>query len=168
MRRRRLSSLLPVVAVVLTLVAPATVAAASGPGGDASLRADLDGSPIELVDVGRWYCEDFAPPAVHCFSTAKALEARTAAVLSTTAVDFVTVYEYPSFAGNYMHMSQDYSVLATIGWNDRISSFKGRNYQSGVFFVDWFYSGASWNFCCNSLVTSLGSFDNTFSSVHRV
>ena len=64
-------------------------------------------------------------------------------------------------------MSEDYSVLSLIGWNDRISSFKGRNSQLGAFYVDWFYSGTVWAFCCNQQVANLGSYSNTFSSIRR-
>ena len=34
-------------------------------------------------------------------------------------------------------------------------------------FTDWLFGGSSWPFCCNSQVASLGSYDNTFSSVQR-
>ena len=66
-----------------------------------------------------------------------------------------------------MHVSQDYSALATIGWNDRISSFKARNSETGAFFTDWFYSGSSWPFCCNTQQPTLNAYDNLFSSIRR-
>lgn len=142
---------------------PATAKTASSE----MLSADLDGAPIKLAEVGRWYCDDFSYPVIHCFSTPEVLESRTSAVLATAAVDFVTVYELGLFAGSFMHMSQDYTALVTIGWNDRISSLKGRNSERSHFYVDWFYGGTSYSVCCNGQLGSLGSFDNTFSSVHR-
>jgi hypothetical protein len=151
-------------AFVLGALTPTTAAAATGSG---DLTADLDGRPIKLELVGNWYCDDFSYPAIHCFSSPQNETMRTASVLAVTAVDFVTVYEYTSWAGSYMHMSQDYTVLATIGWNDRISSLKGRNSETSHFYVDWFNGGASYALCCNSQISSLGSFDNTFSSVRR-
>jgi len=57
--------------------------------------------------------------------------------------------------------------LITIGWNDRMSSFKARNGETGRFWTDWFNGGSSWPFCCNSQVSGLGAYDNTFSSVQR-
>ena len=64
-----------------------------------------------------------------------------------------------------MYMSDDYQVLATIGWNDRISSFIVKNSMTGKFWTDWFYGGSYYYFCCNSQVQYLGGYDNTFSSV---
>jgi hypothetical protein len=37
--------------------------------------------------------------------------------------------------------------------------------MSGKFWTDWLYSGNYWYFCCNSQVSSLGRYDDTFSSV---
>jgi hypothetical protein len=138
----------------------------AGAGPPPDLRADLDGLPIPLVEVGRHFCDDFSYPTIHCFTRADDLETRSAAAL-TAGVTYVTIYEYATFAGAYMHVSEDYTVLAWIGWNDRISSFKGRNSELGAFYTDWFYSGTADQFCCNELAYSLGGFDNTFSSVHR-
>ncbi|MES2210036.1 MAG: hypothetical protein V4515_07605 [Chloroflexota bacterium] len=165
MRRRRFRvGLLVALAVALSGVPASTLAA---PSEADQLSADLDGKPIQLVDVGNWYCDDFSYPAIHCFRDPKELEARATLILATTAIDYVTVYDQTTFAGSYMHMSEDYTVLALIGWNDRVSSLKGRNSQSGHFYVDWFFGGAIFGFCCNQQLTSLGSYDNTFSSVHR-
>jgi hypothetical protein len=79
----------------------------------------------------------------------------------------VTIWDGAAFSGAFMNVSQDYSVLATIGWNDKISSFKGRNSETGTFYTDWFYGGSFWAFCCNAQLSSLGSYNNTFSSVLR-
>lgn len=88
------------------------------------------------------------------------------AVAAGTGV-YATVYEYTTFQGSYMHMSQNYTCLACIGWNDRISSFVVLNSQSGNFYTDWFYGGSVYGFCCNQERYSLGGYDNTFSSVYR-
>lgn len=140
---------------------------AAKPASAEKLTADLDGQPIKLSDVGRWYCDDFSYPAIHCYSSPALLEGQVGALAAVAAVDYVTVYEYSSFAGSYMHMSQDYTALVTIGWSDRISSLKVRNSQQLHFYVDWFYGGTRYFACCNSQVSSLGTLDNTFSSVHR-
>jgi len=66
-----------------------------------------------------------------------------------------------------MNVSQDYAALSAIGWNDRISSFRGRNSETGQFWTDWFYGGTWYAFCCNTSVSNLGSFNNTFSSIQR-
>jgi hypothetical protein len=150
----------------LTAGLAAPPAASAGPPGPV-VTARLDGKPIPVADIPRYYCDDFSFPVIECSVDDEAIDARLSAMLSVTAVVYVTIYDQPLFAGAFMHVSQDYSVLATIGWNDRISSFKGRNSETGSFNTDWFYGGTTWSFCCNSQVGSLNAYDNTFSSVRR-
>lgn len=151
---------------LLAPLSPALAHASGGAGPNGGLSADLNGKPIPLVQVGNHFCDDFDYPLIHCFTTASALDASDAQVLSATSVEYVTIYDYPLYAGSYMHVSQDYTVLATIGWNDRVSSFIVRNGQEGHFYTDWFYGGTGYYFCCSQMVNGLGSYDNTFSSVH--
>lgn len=154
--------------VAMSLFAvPVGVRPAFAIGPISELAAELDGKPIKLVEVGDWYCHDFTYPLIQCFTDPTVLEAHTDSIQATTAVDYVTVYEYTGFAGSYMHMSQDYTGLVWIGWSDRISSLKGRNSQTSHFYVDWYFGGAIYAVCCNVQLTSLGSRDNVFSSVHR-
>jgi hypothetical protein len=134
---------------------------------DPELTATLDGKPIPLEDVGKYDCDDFSYPEIRCYSTRVLADSRALVVNVLTSIDYVTVYNLTSFGGAYMNMSQDYTTLATIGWSDRISSFKGRNGETGIFYVDWFYTGTWYAFCCNTQVGNLGSFSNTFSSMHR-
>jgi hypothetical protein len=162
-RSRRRAMLLAAGLLLISLFAPIS-ASASDPG-NTDLKALLDGKPIPLDEVGKWYCEDFGYRVIHCFSDPKALETEVAPSLATASVTYVVVYEYPTFQGAYMYISDNYTVLGVIGWNDRVSSFSVRNSMSGWFWVDWFYGGTGWSFCCNSQVGSLGSFDNSFSSV---
>lgn len=154
--------------------------ASARPASDPAMHADLDGQPLAVVEVGNHYCHDLDYPAIHCFSDPEALETEMnsgdslagasgfagASAAAGTGV-YATVYEYTTFQGSYMHMSQNYTCLACIGWNDRISSFVALNSQSGNFYTDWFYGGTVYGFCCNQQKTGLGSFDNTFSSVYR-
>jgi hypothetical protein len=150
--------------------------AAARPISDPTMHADLDGKPIALVEVGEHYCHDLDFPAIHCFTDPEALEsvmgstdsfaARAMNAAAATGV-YATIYEYPTFQGSYMHMSQNYTCLACIGWNDRISAYVVKNSQSGNFYTDWYYGGTVYGFCCNQQIPTLGSFDNTFSSVYR-
>jgi hypothetical protein len=157
--------------IMAALASPSTVGAADevDAARASGIRADLDGRPIDLVNVGRYYCHDFAYPQIHCFSRAADLEARASRILdaSSSSLDYAIIYDFATFAGPYMYMSQDYTVLAWIGWNDRIGSFLVRNSQSGKFWTDWFFGGSYYGFCCNQQVTYLGVYDNTFSSVYR-
>lgn len=148
--------------------------ASARPSADPTMHADLDGKPIALVEVGNHYCHDLDFPVIHCFTNPEALEGEIERVDSKSATSlaagtgvYVTVYEYGLYQGSYMHMSQNYTCLSCIGWNDRISSFAVRNSQSGNFYTDWFYGGTVYGFCCNQEPGGLGSYDNTFSSVYR-
>jgi hypothetical protein len=166
-RRVRARVLVAVLTIMVGALLPGT-AVAAGRSSD-GLRADLDGYPIKLAEVGKHYCHDFDYPVVHCFSKASDLE-RTESVSTAAAaagVQYVTAYDYTGFQGSYMHFSQNYTVLAWIGWNDRISSFVVHNGQSGNFYWDWYYGGASYGWCCNQQFTGLGAWDNAFSSVYR-
>ena len=156
--------------VVVALVAAASLAQpqpARAGNGDSQLSATLDGKPIPLEDVGKYLCDDFSYPVITCLSSRILMDARAAAVTLLTGVDYVTIWDGANFAGASMNVSEDYSVLSLIGWNDRISSFKGRNSETGAFYVDWFYGGAWWTFCCNQQTSNLGTFSNTFSSIRR-
>ena len=143
----------------------AVPAAAAGP--PERITAFADGRPIAIEDIPDYYCDDFSYPVIQCSSIPLVSESRAMTAALFSAADYVTIYENPTYVGSYMHLSQDYTALLFIGWNDRISSFKGRNSESGTFNTNWFYGGTSWSFCCNANVTTLNAYDNTFSSVRR-
>jgi hypothetical protein len=121
--------------------------------------------PIRLADVGKWYCHDFDFPAIHCFSQPRDLEASPTFAAAATSTTYVTVYEFTTYQGAYMHLSQDYSMLVLIGWSDRISSLVVHNSAGGVFWTDWLYTGARYPVCCFQQLGSLGSYNDSFSSV---
>jgi hypothetical protein len=161
----------------------ATTVSATSPGdGDArrpQLAADLEGRPINLQLIGTFYCHDFDFPNIHCYRTPGALaraERRWGAVdgkLTTESAafgvnDYVSIFDGSAYTGAGMDVSQNYDALFSIGWNDRISSYKGRNSANGEFWTDWFASGTGRTFCCNTMVSLLPSnLDNAFSSVYR-
>jgi hypothetical protein len=159
----RASILAAVVGALLLFPAGVSAAAPAQP----KLTATLDGRPLKLSSVADWYCDDFSYPVITCFSDTPTLTARDAAVLATTSIEYTTIYDFTSYTGSFMHVSQDYTVLASIGWNDRISSFVGKNSLDGHFYTDWFYGGTGYYFCCNQNVPSLGAYDNTFSSIRQ-
>lgn len=163
-----------VTVVMLGLLLGTTPSALAGAVDDGPRSADLDGKPIALTSVALYHCHDLAYPVIHCFRTAaerdgllEDVASRAGAAAAAAAVVYVTVYEHATYFGASLAVSQDYDILATLGWNDRISSYKVRNSESGVFHVDWFGGGAGDSFCCNQWVSSLGSFNDAFSSVYR-
>lgn len=150
-------------------------ASAASSRAETSITAMLDGYPIKPEQISRFYCHDFAYPVITCFRTASRLAGATAdhvranSALAATAGtgDYVTIFDGANFSGTIMNLSQNYDALAAIGWNDRISSFQAHNSASGTFWTDWFATGTPLNFCCNSSVGSIGSYDNQLSSVYR-
>jgi hypothetical protein len=168
----RHSAALVLLAAVL-LVPPATVTAVEAP---TVVTADLAGRPIELETVASFHCHDLDFPRIHCFETATArgdalaLEAGAGSLsrLGATAVSYVIVYENLSYGGASLVVSEDYSALTFIGWNDRISSFKAQNGETGNFHWDWFYGGGvPYTFCCNQNVSNLGTWNDNISSIRR-
>jgi hypothetical protein len=166
-RGRHLRSITFALVLALPVLVAGPLPRASATDTTVTLLAYLDGKPIALADVSKYYCDDFSYPVIECSVSALVTSSRALVVSLLTSVDYVTIYEYASYSGSMMNVSQDYTVLATIGWNDKISSFKARNGETGTFFVDWFYGGSQWSFCCNTQQSSLGGYDNTFSSVQR-
>jgi hypothetical protein len=169
MSARRTRHVLPTSRAVLSslLVALLWVPPAHAGAGGTELRADLNGKEIELVEVANFYCHDFDFPRIHCFTSLEELSSDSAVVRAVTATNYLAIFENMSYNGAAMYVSEDYTVLTWIGWNDRISSFKALNSQSGTFHTDWFYGGTRYNFCCNTQVSNLGSFNDSFSSVKR-
>lgn len=155
------------------LLAASTVQPASAAAHPARLTADLDGRPIPVAQVGRNFCHDRDYPVIHCFSTARGLEsARSSLSASAAAVtdsaNYVVVFSGQTYSGNYFYISQNYDMLAVVGWNDRIRSYKALNGYPGRFYTDWFGSGAEQSFCCNNAIPYLSSmFDAQFSSVYE-
>jgi len=163
---RRTRAVLLGLLMALAVSSPARAAAPE-------IRATLDGRDIPIAEVARHHCHDLDFPVISCFAkatdrdTSVSVELGQVQLAAAAGVPYVTVYDFSGFTGSSMVISQDYDALVTIGWNDKVSSFKGRNSETGRFYVDWFHGGTSYSFCCNQQTSSLGGFDNTFSSVYR-
>lgn len=138
---------------LLAVGAPAPAPASAA----APVRAVLDGRPISLAEARSLSCHDFDYPVLACFRTAAEMEAAAAArarsgTVSTTAplaaatTGYIIVYVDGQYVGAARALSQDYSYLGTIGWNDVISSFKSygatghfwENAPSGGFIYDFY------------------------------
>lgn len=145
-----------------------------------AVRAELEGNLIQVSQISKYHCHDFNFPVIDCFRSAAKLEAATSAVVAArsahfsvtstalASTDYVTIYSLSNYQGSSMNLSQDYTGLFAIGWNDSISSYRARNGYSGTFYSEWFAGGAATSFCCYTNVGTLpASKDNTFSSVYR-
>ena len=168
---------LALVAAVLLIAAaagPAVAAPAAAPDVSADkVVVDLEGKAITVSEIPTFYCHDRDFPKIHCYrSGAKAdlavREFGPVSAAAASATDYVIVYSSPSYAGSYFYVSQNYDVLAIIGWNDRIRSYRAQNSGQGVFWTDWLGNGTGQAFCCNQTVPVLSAtLDRQFSSVYR-
>jgi hypothetical protein len=149
---------------------------ASAAGGRRPLTATLDGRAISLASVGSLHCHDLDHPIIRCFRSQARLDRairrsvgsrlRRPGAAGITAVAYVRVYEHSHYEGASIHLSISYANLATIGWNDRISSYKSVNGGAGTFWHDAYQDGTDDDFCCNTNVANVGSTHNDrFSSV---
>lgn len=172
----RMAGAVVCVVAMMTLWSGAAVSASSpSSGSEPVIVADVAGRSIKPELIPSFYCHDFDYPRIHCFPTAVDLERaetaraqRVGASTAFSASDYVTIFDGAIYSGGYMDVSQNYDALFSIGWNDRISSYKARNSASGIFWTDWFASGTGRTFCCNTNVSSLPSgLDDAFSSVYR-
>jgi hypothetical protein len=155
------------VALLLGIAAIAQPGGAAAAGPEPDLTATLDGKPIPLRDVAKYDCDDFAYPEIRCWSSRVLADSRALAMTVLASVDYATVYDFTAYGGSFMNVSQNYPTLLTLGWSDKISSFKARNSENGLFWTDWFYTGTWYAFCCNTQVANLGTFSNSFSSMQR-
>ena len=174
----RLSRTAGMLAVALGLVMVGVYArstdAASGP----VIAADLGGRPIPAVDVGRYQCEDFDFPRIHCYRTAAELEAAVArrlaapapagpgALATTLATNYVRIFADLNYGGASAYLSVPYDDLSVIGWNDRISSFQGQAGNGGTFFEHSYEGGFPYRFNAGQWVSYVGdAYNDRFSSV---
>jgi hypothetical protein len=162
------------VALVMVGVYARSADAASGP----VILADLGGRPIPAVDVGRYHCEDFDFPRIHCYLSAIDLEQAVArrlaapasagpgALATTLATNYVRVFADLNYGGASAYLSVSYDDLSVIGWNDRISSFQGLAGNGGTFFEHIYGGGFAYPFSANQQVTYVGdAYNDRFSSV---
>lgn len=149
---------------LLAAVAPAT-ASAAGP-----VRAVLDGKPISLAEARSLSCHDFDYPVLTCFRTGPEMEAAAAAQassgsgsgaapLTAATTGYVVVFADGAYKGSERALSQDYTYLGTIGWNDVISSLKSYG-ATGHFFENAPTGGFEYFFYPTSAVSYVGDFYN--------
>ncbi len=172
MARRLGTVLLVVVAVALLVIAPTPAVAGTG------IRAVLDGMPISLEQAGQLSCHDFDFPVLTCFTSAEQMEAAAAARATglisgaspgsnaARATGYVVVFEDGAYRGAALAISQDYSYLGTIGWNDRISSLKSYG-ATGHFWDNAPMGGFVYYFYSTTQVSYVGDYYNDkFSAVY--
>jgi hypothetical protein len=159
------------VAVITALIgwgATSPARAADDPA--AAAVATLEGEVISTEVAAGLHCHDVDHPAIRCFRTADAMaaDARRAAQregsLAALATGYVIVYEHSAYGGASRTLSTDYPNLGSIGWNDRISSFKSIG-ATGSFREHAPPDGFVYSFGGSSQVTYVGSaYNDRFSA----
>ncbi len=155
----------------LALLAAASPAPASAAAA-APVRAVMDGHAISLAKARSLSCHDFDFPVLTCFRTPAEMETAAAvragsgpgadggaAPLAAASTGYVIVYVDGSFGGSARALSQDYSYLGTIGWNDVISSLRSYG-ATGHFCENAPSGGFAYYFYPTSSVSYVGDYYN--------
>lgn len=166
---RRVLAIVVLLAIAALLLVPAGAMAADG------VRATLDGRPISLEKAGQLSCHDFDFPMLTCYRTSDELleaidqrahpvEGATSALAVTSG--YVVVFQHGAYAGAAQSISQNYSYLGDIGWNDKISSLKSYG-ATGKFYEHAPSGGLIYYFYSTSQVTYVGDlYNDKFSSIY--
>jgi hypothetical protein len=143
------------------------------PGVGASPNATLDGRPIAIERAADLDCHDFEYPVIRCFDSVASLESDVAvqvarlnagALFAVATTGYVVVYEHAAYAGSTKVLSSDVPWLSSIGWNDKISSFKSFG-ATGAFNEHSPSGGFIYSYGPTSRVASLsGTYNDKFSS----
>ena len=139
-----------------------------------TIRATLDGKRIRVERVGSLNCHDFDYPTIRCFSSvdrlatdiAARLAAKDAAGARLLQAGYVTVYADASYGTPLISLASDHTSLSSIGWNDRISSFKSFG-ASGTFWEHSPSGGSAYGYGPTTQVATLGSYNDTFSAFYN-
>jgi len=162
-------SLYGVVGALTLLVALGGSAVATEP-----ISATLGGDAISLKEASSLSCHDFDYPILRCFVSVSEMErvvtervrgqAKANGTLGGATTGYVTAYEHAQYAGSALTLSADQPWLLSIGWNDRISSFKSFG-ATGNFQENSPGGGFVYFFTSSSQVPSLsGTYNDKFSS----
>jgi hypothetical protein len=138
---------------------------------DQPVAATLDGRSTMVMLAAQYHCHDLVLGQLTCFRSPQDRDEDVVgddtAFEAAASSGYVVAYASPSYAGASVVLSQSYPNLGTIGWEDRISSYKVFTILTGSFFVNRWYSGQVLQFCCYAQVPYVGAaFDNTLSSFY--
>jgi hypothetical protein len=145
-----------------------------GPGRAAqTLMVTLDGTSTSLTQSTKYHCHDLIAGQLTCYRSAsrrdadvtRLLEHRRANALGATATGYVIAYAGISYTVSSVVLTQNYANLATIGWDNVISSYKVFTNLTGAFYSNTYYAGLTQYYCCFRDVPYVGDgYNDTFSS----
>ena len=153
-------------------------ALAAGSPGRSELHAAYAGHSIALAEVANHHCHDAMYPLIECFDLAIDRDLDLASQAASNALNgapaalttsYVTWYETISYGGSSFTASTSYSDLSTIGWDNRISSFKSLSGGRPKWWQNTGFTGTSWRWLAGAQVPDVGAVANDqFSSVANV
>lgn len=132
-----------------------------------------DDREVPISDVLNYHCHDVSFPKLSCFTSATDRDQDLAATsfggaltgVQSLGSGYVIAYVHASYAGSSVILSQDYSNLGNIGWNDVISSYKVYTTSTGAFYQHAGYGGIVKYYCCLTNVTYVGdAYNDIFSA----
>jgi hypothetical protein len=178
------STALLALAFSLTAGVSGTSLAATQPIGvdhnDDVVTATYEGQPIDPMQASHHFCHTRDYPIVRCFANQAEVDKDLGLVEPTapslTSVEtgvspdwaggaYTIAYWDSNYGGNALTVYGALWNLDLIGWNDAISSIKSVNCGIPRYYVDANYSGAYWQNGCNYWSSSLGIYNDKFSSV---
>ncbi len=127
------------------------------------LQAVLGDDSIPLTQVVSHHCHDRDLPVIRCFETAEERDddlevggrhARLAVVA------YVLLFIDENYGGVSFTAHNPMPNLGTVGWNDKITSFKSLNGQRPRFYSDANYGTPSWRWAAGAWVSNVGSSAN--------
>jgi len=158
---RRLLVFVSLVAMVMAVSVPVQGSESAPPD------AELEGRPIDPIDVGELFCDAIDYPDIECFASHAELDAAIVARLGEGLLEsgYIRAYADSNFGGASMALDGDISNLGSIGWNNRISSIRSFGSESGTFYENTGYGGWGYFVCCNQQILYVGDlFNDQFSS----
>ncbi len=162
----------------VALTASSAGAAAASPGGPA-LVAYLGAEQIPLGTVASYHCHDRDYPVIRCFLTAAERAAEEAAPGAGAGGSFGALASPASFLSPYVRWYRDannagpsfesyvYEAdLASIGWDNQISSFTPLNGGHPLWWAGANRTGTKWDWGTAPMPT-LGAANDQFSSADK-
>lgn len=145
------------------------------------LTAEYGGHAIALEVVANYHCHDSSYPAIRCFDSPADRDSDQAAAVNASATSgtdgpepipgasYVTWFAAANYGGSSFTASSSYADLASIGWNNSISSFKSLNGGRPKWWQSTNFAGTSWQWAAGAQVSYVGDAANDqFTSVANV
>ena len=137
------------------------------------------GQAIDPTQASHYFCHTRDYPVVRCFDSQAEVDqdlglSQPAAAERSPSADvspdwsggaYTIGYWDSNYGGSALTIYGAVSSLEVVGWNDAISSIKSVNCGIPRYYVDISYGGYYWQNGCNVWSSSLGSYNDTFSSV---